>query len=332
MNWENGFSASYYAEIVDPASWRDVRRVEITEGSVSRTGSGLRQSADLVCTDFDPDREVWIRVYLDAAQEGDVAHVPLFTGLTSVPEQAIDGTRKSYPVTCYSVLKPAEDMLLPRGWFAGQGFNGAEVAADLLEVTPAPIVVEDNAPRLMQNIIAEDGENRLTMAGKILEAINWRIRITGDGTITICPQATEISGTFGQDRDVIEPQLKKRADWFACPNVFRAIDGDQTATVRDDDEDSMLSTVNRGREVWMEESDCDLGDNEGLEQYARRRLAEEQAYAYTVQYARRFDPDINVGDKVRLHYPGQELMDVYTVVSQSIELSHGARTSEEVQK
>ena len=330
IDWSKGFSASYYMTIVDPASWRDLERVEITGGTISRTGSGLRQSADVECTDFDPEREQWVRVYLDVAQAGDVAHVALFTGLSSVPERAINGNRTRYPLTCYSVLKPAEDVLLQRGWFAPSGVNGAELVADLLSVTPAPVTVEVNAPSLAQSIIAENGENRLTMTNKILAAINWRLRIEGDGSITICPQASELSGTFGLDNDVIEPKLTRRADWFSCPNVFRAISGSMTAVVRDDSEDSFLSTVSRGREIWMEEK-CDLNSGESLEQYAQRRLQEEQAVAYSVQYARRFDPKILVGDLVRLHYPAQNLMNTYVVTRQSIDLSYGARTSEEVQ-
>lgn len=332
MDWNKGFSARYYLTVVDPTTWRDIQRVEITGGSVSRVSTGLRQSADVDCTEFDPERELWVRVYLDAAQAGDVAHVPLFTGLTSVPERSMDGNRTKYPLACYSVLKPAEDVLLQRGWFAPQGFNGAEVVTDLLSVSPAPVEAEGGAPALSQSIIAENGENRLTMAEKVLAAINWRMTIDGDGTIHLCPAPTEISGTLGVDNDVVEPQVTLKADWFSCPNVFRAISGDSIAVARDDDEDSLLSTVSRGREIWREESSAQLNDGESLEQYAQRRLQEEQAYAYSVRYNRRFDPGINVGDLVRLHYPGHGLMDDYTVISQSIELGLGARVSEEVQR
>lgn len=318
--------------LVDPVTWADKERVEITDGTISRTDTGLRQSADINCTDFDPEREQWIRIYLDAAQVGDVAHEALFTGLCSVPEQSMDGTRTEFPLACYSVLKPAEDVLLRRGWYAPAGFNGAELAADLLSVSAAPVVVQENAPSLAQYIIAEDGENRLSMANRILTAINWRLRISGDGTITICPRAAEISGVFGLDNDVIEPKLVKRADWFSCPNVLRAVSGDLTAVARDDREDSALSTVNRGREIWKEETSCDLNKGESLAQYAQRRLRELQSVAYSVRYTRRFDPQVLPGDMVQLRYPPQGLTDTYQVTSQTIDLGYGARTSEEVQR
>ena len=330
MDWSKGFSSSYYIQIVDPATWRDVERIEITEGSVTASSSGLMQSADVKCTAFDTQRERWIRIYLDAAQGQDAAHIALFTGLTSVPEKDIDGTRETYPLACYSVLKPAEDVLLDRGYFAPRGFNGAELAASLLSVSPAPIVVEEYAPTLTDHIIAESGETRLSMALKVLDAINWKLRISGDGRIEIGPPAERPVALFGLTNDVIEPSVSMRADWYKCPNVFRAISGDSVAVARDDDPASVLSIPSRGREVWDEETEAKLNDGESLEQYARRRLAEEQAYARTISYKRRFDPGIRVGDVISLHYPGQGLVGLYSIQSQTIQLTHGAQVTEEV--
>ena len=40
MKWNNGYSASYYAYIIDPVSWREKERIEITVGSISRSEDG----------------------------------------------------------------------------------------------------------------------------------------------------------------------------------------------------------------------------------------------------------------------------------------------------
>lgn len=331
MDWSKGFSSSYYMTLVDPITWRDTERIEIISGKISRKEDGLRESADVECEDFNPDREHWIRIYLVASQKDDVERVPLFTGLASVPESNINGMQVRYPLTCYSVLKPAEDVLLQKGWYTTLT-NGADVVADLLSVTSAPVVVAENAPKLSQYIIAEDGDTNLSMVNKVLDAINWRLRISGDGSIEICPMASEVLRIFGQDNDVIEPQLTRKADWFDCPNVFRATNDNQTAVARDDSDDSLLSTATRGREIWREESVSTLNSGESLKEYAQRRLNELQSVAYSVSYTRRFDPNVLVGDLIELHYPAQKLLDRYRVVSQSINLGYGGRTSEEVQK
>ena len=47
MDWTKGFSSRYYISIVDKDTWRDVRRIEITGGTIKRSLNSLQQSADL---------------------------------------------------------------------------------------------------------------------------------------------------------------------------------------------------------------------------------------------------------------------------------------------
>ena len=332
MDWSKGFSSSYYMTLVDPVTWADTRRIEIIDGSISHQEDGLMESADFTCSDFEPDREQWVRVYLNTAQNGESDHIALFTGLSSVPEINIDGTKIRYPLTCYSVLKPAEDILLQRGWFASQGINGAEIIRELLSPIPAPISIPDYSPKLTQYIIAEDGESHLSMANKVLSAMNWRMRINGDGSIDIAPKPTNASAIFGLENDVIELSVSKKVDWFKCPNVIRVTSGDRTYTFKDEDSDSILSIANRGREVWYDESSADISDSESIEMYAQRRLQELQSVVYSVRYSRRYNPNVYVGDLVEMRYPNQNLIDTFRVTSQSIQLGHSVRVNEEVQK
>ena len=80
----------------------------------------------------------------------------------------------------------------------------------------------------------------------------------------------------------------------------------------------------------MVESSVNLYSNETIDQYAARRLREEQMIEKTVEYTRRYVPDIIPGDLIGLHYPAQGLDGTFMVCSQSIDLSHEAPTSEEV--
>ena len=331
MDWSKGFSASYYMAIVDRRTWNDASRRGITGGSISRSGTGLRQSADVDCPDYGTGSEAWVRIWLDARQNGTAEHVALFTGLACAPSVRIDGNVREHPLECYSVLKPADDVMLQRGWYAPAEINGAEMAKNMLqEVTPAPVRVIGEAPSLRQAIIAEDGETVLSMVEKILEAIGWQLVIDGMGVIFIRETPREVSADFGKEYDVIETEIEIEQDWFELPNVFRAVSDDMTAVARDDSDESILSTGSRGREIWMEETNCDLNDGESIAEYARRRLKEEQERATTISYNRRFHPDVNVGDMVRLSYPAQDLQGVYRVTEQTIEIEYGARTAEEV--
>ena len=332
MNWSKGFTSAVNVKTVDPVTWRDGERIKIKGGSISRSDGDLAESATLDCVNYDQTAERWIRVWLDIWQGGDSAHVALFTGLATSPNRAINGRLFEEAVECYSVLKPAQDVLLPRGWYAPAGSSGAALVAQLLSVTPAPKEVADASPVLVSAYIAEDGESYLTMALKILNAINWRIRISGDGTISIEPKPIDPVATFDcLEYDSIEPKLSVGYDWFSCPNVFRAVQDDVSAVAIDDDPDSIFSTISRGREIWMEENNVKLTGTESLASYAKRRLREEQMVALSTTYDRRYHPDVLVGDLIRLHYPEQDIDGVFRVVSQDIDLGRGGRTSEEAE-
>ena len=80
----------------------------------------------------------------------------------------------------------------------------------------------------------------------------------------------------------------------------------------------------------MEETNCDMNDGESIEEYALRRLKEEQARSTAISYSRRFLPDIGPGDLIKLNYPAQSLQGVYKISEQTIELGYGAKMTEEV--
>lgn len=330
MNWNEGYSAQFYMTEVDPATWRDRRTIDITEAKVSRTAEALRASADIDTVDYGTDLETWVRIWLDARQAGDGEHVALFTGLATSPSVEITGALTNNKLEAYSVLKPCEDVLLQRGWYAAAEISCESVLRNLLANTPAPIEMAEDVPPLKKAIIAEDNETALTMVDKILEAIDWRLQLDGDGTIIIQPQSGDIAAIFDPfENDSIEPSVTVDHDWFECPNVLRAVSDDLVAIARDESEGSPYSVQNRGREVWAQEDNVDLSEEESIEEYALRRLKELQTTARKVKYTRRYTPSVNVGDNVRLNYAEHELIGTYRVTSQNLDVSHGVQVSEE---
>lgn len=316
---------------VDPATWRDTGVIQITGGTIKRELTGKRESADVDCKGIEIGVERWVRIYLETQQDGASARTALFTGLATTPADEYDGNARSNTLSCYSVLKPCEDVALPLGWYAPQNSNGAEVIRQLLSVTPTPVFVEGDAPTLSDHIIAESNENHLTMIDKILTAIDWRIQIDGDGTIHVEPKPLEAVASFDPlENDMIETKVKVSADLYSCPNVYRATSGDVTGIARDEDPDSPLSIQNRGREVWKSESGVNLASNESIAQYARRMLKQAQQVKRAASYTRRYMPNVRPSDLIRMGYPAQGLTGVYIVQSQTVALEYGAATDEQI--
>lgn len=337
MNWNSGFSALYELKRVDPVTFEDMGSFEFVSGTIDRVNSGLMESADLTMTE-NPG-ECWIRVYLNAKQETGGARIPLFTGLTSAPERTLNGRREQFVVECYSVLKPVDDILVARGFYAPAGTDAGKLIEELLSAGPAAVVVDDESPNLSESVVAEDNMSRLDVAWLILDAIGWRLRIEGNGTIHISPPASEESAVFDTEKnDVIELDMTDTQDWFSVPNCIRVTSGDNCVEYKDDDSESPVSIsarkTSRGGngEIWINDSASAIGDHESLTEYAVRILKEKQAPARTVSYTRRYRPDVFVSDLVALRLPSVKINGQFKVTSQTVTLGYGCRTSEEVTK
>ena len=89
-----------------------------------------------------------------------------------------------------------------------------------------------------------------------------------------------------------------------------------------DDPNSPISTVNRGREIVQRVTDPDLiGDptENQIQLYAEQLLRELSSLEYSVTYTHGYCP-VNIGDCVRLNYTRAGLVNIKAkVVSQSIE-------------
>ena len=330
INYSNGLSATYYAARVNPQTWADAGEINIISGSITKNASSdLVVSADISVNE-DIDAETWIRVYMIAEQSGAKERTPLFTGIASSPSRNINGNTETRKLDCYSVLKVAADILLPVGWFAPARTNGGELIRILLSDLPCPVELDEGSPTIISSFVAGNKDSKLSVAKSIADAINWQIKVLGDGSVRICPKPQTIAGTFDNiENDIIETSVTDNRDIFAVPNVLRVTLDGSTATARDDDPDSVYSTVNRGREIWQQE-DAKLAAGESLGEYAIRKLKELQNPSRKLSYTRRFQPDVDVNDLVSIIYPKQSIGDVFRVKSQTITLSHGAKVKEEV--
>lgn len=330
INFSNGISATYYATKVNPDTWADVEEIPIISGTVTKkSSSDLVQSADVTVSE-DIGAEEWIRIYLIAEQGGAKERVPLFTGIASSPSRNIAGNKETRKLECYSVLKVAADILLPIGWFAPARTNGGELIRILLSDLPCPVEVDAGSPNIISSFVAGNNDSKLSIAQEIARAINWQIKVRGDGSVRICPKPLTIAGTFDNiENDIIETTVTDNRDIFSVPNVLRVTLGGSAATARDDDPDSIYSTVNRGREIWAQE-EAKLAAGESLGEFALRRLKELQSPSRKLDYTRRFQPDVDVNDLVSIVYPKQSIGDIFRVQSQTITLSHGAKVKEEV--
>lgn len=335
MDWSKGYSAVFYATLLDKKTMKDIKRIELKEGTIKRALTDLRQSADLTCDGYTTKQEEYIRVWFDAYQGGNVSHTPLFTGVATSPKDKYSGRRRTNKLECYSILKLADDVLLPMGWYAPYDADATLLIRDLLSILGLPITIvgnmTDEQKRLKQAIVSELNENRLSMTDKILDAMNWVLRLDGFGSVTVGPVDTAPRLRIDSlSNDIIEADVDITYDWYSAPNIVRCVLDTNYAEARDEDPNSPLSIQNRGREVWYEEDNVTLGTGETLGEYSFRLLKKLQQISLDISYSRRYHPDVYPGDCISINYPAQSISGNFLVTDQNITLGGNAKVSEEV--
>jgi hypothetical protein len=123
---------------------------------------------------------------------------------------------------------------------------------------------------------------------------------------------------------------------YGVPNVIEVVYSPTDGTpifsrVVNDDPNSIISTVSRGREVVYRETSPSVveGINQAqLDDYARNKLKELSSLEYKVSYRHGYCP-VRIGDCVRLNYVRAGLEDVKAMVTrQTIKCESGCSVDE----
>ena len=101
--------------------------------------------------------------------------------------------------------------------------------------------------------------------------------------------------------------------------------------VVNDDENSPISTVNRGREIVQRIENPDIGGvptQVMVDEYAEQQLESLSTLEYTVSYRHGYN-GVRIGDCVRLNYERSGIVDIKArVINQSIKCDPGCPVSE----
>ena len=124
-------------------------------------------------------------------------------------------------------------------------------------------------------------------------------------------------------------------DLYGIPNVVEVIysNGSDSyhARIINDDVNSPISTVNRGREIIYRDTSPSLaGDptEKQIKEYAEKLLRSLSTLEYTISYSHGYCP-VRVGDCVRINYDRAGITGIKAkVISQSIKCEPGCPVSE----
>ena len=241
----------------------------------------------------------------------------------------------------YTPLLELKENPPPLGYSILKGENIMDRAYQLIrEHARAPIVRTVNDNNLHYDFVAETSDTWLTFLIDLIANAKYSFDLDERGRILFAPKQDTASlqpvWTYDDgNSSILYPELSMDHDMYGVPNVVEVIYSNGSdyyyARAVNDDSNSPISTVSRGREITHRVTDPDLvGDptKNQIDEYAEQLLRELSTLEYTVSYTHGYC-GTRVGDCVRLNYSRAGLTDIKAkIISQSIKCEPGCPVTE----
>lgn len=340
-DWHSTMQQTFEYYIVDPATWKDVRKIENVKSCTITRDEEVETLGSATIDITESIGEAYVRAYLITIQNGVKEKHPLATFLIQTPASSYDGKRRGYSMDAYTPLLELKETPPPLGYSIFKDENILDYAYRLVrEKVRAPVVKTTCDEKLHNDFVANINDTWLTFVSDLVRMAKYKLALDADGRILFAPdqdiKSLQPVWTYNDDNSsILYPDISMNHDLYGIPNVVEVLyangSGYYHARVVNDDSDSPTSTVNRGREIVYRVMDPDIGGNptEGhVQEYAEKLLKELSSIEYSVTYTHGYCP-VRLGDCVRLNYARAGLHNVKAkVVSQSIKCEPGCPVTE----
>ena len=343
IDWTKSMQQTYEFYEVDPGTWKNKKKLtDITGFNISRDrDADTLGSATVTCTtDF---REIYIRAYMTPIQNGVKYNVPLGTYMVQTPTKTFDGKVTTYSLDAYTPLMELKEKIPPLGFTVSKGANIMETAVKLCrEHMRAPVISPtiDPTKTLFEDFVADSGDTWLSFLVDLISNANFIFDINEFGEILFAPVQSTASlqpvKTFDDSNSsILYPSISVERDLYGMPNAVEVIFSTDTSylysKVVNDDVNSPISTVNRGREILYRDTSPSLAGNptqEMVDEYAKKLLRNLSTLEYKISYTHGYVP-VRIGDCIRLNYEKAELKNVKAkVMTQSFKCDTGCSVTE----
>ena len=340
-DWHSSMQQTFEYYIVDPNTWKDIKLINNVKSCTINRDAEAETLGSATIDITDSLVECYIRAYLVTIQNGVKEKHPLGTFLVQTPSSGFDGRVRNVSMDAYTPLLELKENPPPLGYSVAKDENIMVMAARLTqEHARAPVVSTECSTTVFNDFVANTDDTWLTFLSDFIATAKYTFSLDEMGRILFSPIQDTASlqpvWTYDDgDDSILYHELEMDHDLYGIPNVVEVVysNGSESYYARavNDDVNSPISTVNRGREIKHRVTDPDLiGDPTGnqIEEYAKQLLRELSSLEYTISYTHGYCP-VRIGDCVRLNYSRAGLMNVKAkVISQSIKCEPGCPVSE----
>lgn len=343
-DWTQSMQQTYEYYTVDPGTWKDVKRID-TVTSCTITRDSTTETLQTASIDMTEEiGETYVRVYLITVQNGVRERHVLGTFLAQSSPSSFDGRVTSVSVDCYSPLTELKENSPALGYYVAKGENTmkqvALIAADNMR---APVVAASSTATVYQDFVANTDDTWLSFLSDLAASAKYTFALDELSRVLFEPVRTITSmtptWTYTDDNaSVLYPDIDTDRDLYGIPNVVEVIYSGSTdkyyARVENNDLNSPVSIVNRGREITKRITDPSFSGEPTqamVNEYAAQQLEALSTVTSTISYSHGYN-GVKVGDCIRMNYERAGITDVKAVVvSQSITCEPGCTVEEKAE-
>lgn len=340
-DWTAPMTQTFEYYTVDPGTWKDTRRLSrVKSCSITRD----LNTDTLGSASLDTDElfgESYIRCYLVTLQNGVTEKFPLGTFLVQTPSSSFNGMVTTTTMDGYTPLIELKENQPPLGYFIPEGDNVMDLAARLVgEHLRAPVVAATSDVSMYKDFVSNGDDTWMSFLSDLIANAKFKFDLDEMGRVLFAPKQDTASlqpvWTYSDDNSsILYSEIQVDHDLYGIPNVVEVIyshSSDLYVTrVVNDDENSPISTINRGREIVKRIENPEMSGiptKAMIEEYAERQLQELSTLEYTVSYKHGYNR-VRIGDCVRLNYSRAGITDIKAkVISQTINCENGCPVSE----
>lgn len=330
-DWTKSMQRTYEYYIVDPNTWKDMKRIATITNCTINRDSEVETLGSATIDITDSLGECYIRVYLVTIQNGVTERHPLGTFLVQTPSSSFNGKIRDVSMDAYTPLLELKENPPPLGYSVLKGGNIMQSAYQIArEHSRAPVVASSNTDTLTYDFVANTDDTWLSFLIDLVSNAKCDFALDELGRILFAPRQDIASlqpvWTYNDDNSsILCADISMDHDLYGIPNVVEVIysSGKDCYYARavNDDPNSPVSTIARGREIIHRVTNPDMSGEateEQVQEYATRLLRTLSSIEYTITYTHGYCP-VRLGDCVRLNYSRAGIVNVKAkVISQNI--------------
>lgn len=336
IDWHSSMKQTFEFYRVDPHTWKDAEKIDYIESANidrDKTTTTLG-SATFECNEVMD--ECYVRVYLIAIQNGYTGKFPLGTFLIQTPAVSFDGKTNNISLDAYTPLIELKDNHPPLGYSMLKGENIMERASNLCEENMrAPVVSAESSINLYSDFVSNLDDTWLSFLSDLIANAKYEFELDELGRVLFAPiqdMASLQSVYTFEDNDIsiLYPEISDNRDLYGMPNVVEVVYSTNTgylySRIVNDDPNSPISTVTRGREIIHRVSNPTFAGEptqDQIDEYAKQTLRNLSCLEHTIKFKHGYCP-VRVGDCVTINYKRAGFENVKAqILSQSIKCATG---------